>query len=169
MSVAYVIQWSLLGSYICFITTQLTTVDVFIAEDTVQLVGTKLQLWVRSIAPELSNWFVLPLCTVLCSSLNMHLQQVSLVSRSWSLVGTCDLQQDSLLQCSRQLERFYIWDRSTVTKRKILKIKVVSHTFVFKMCDDFSRGSIPLLRLPGFSVATWDKYQLEKKFTLVAG
>ena len=32
MSVAYVIRWPLLGSYVCFITTRLTTVDRFITE-----------------------------------------------------------------------------------------------------------------------------------------
>ena len=46
MLVAYVIWWSLLGSYICLITTWLTAVDVFIAENTVQLVDTKLMLLV---------------------------------------------------------------------------------------------------------------------------
>ena len=51
MSVAYVIWWSLLGSYVCLITTQLITVDVFIAVNTVQLVGTKLLLLVGSVAP----------------------------------------------------------------------------------------------------------------------
>ena len=39
-------------------------------------------------------------CTVLCSSLNMGLRQVSLVRRSGSLVGAHDLWWGSLLQCS---------------------------------------------------------------------
>ena len=47
-------------------------------------------------------------CTVLCSSLNMCLLQVSLVDRSGSLVGAHDLCWGSLLWCSRQLEQFYI-------------------------------------------------------------
>ena len=51
MSVAYVIRLSLLGSYVCLITTRLATVDIFIAKNTVQLVDTKLLLLVGSAAP----------------------------------------------------------------------------------------------------------------------
>ena len=40
----YVIWRSLLGSYVCLITTRLTTVDIFIAKVAVQVVGTKLLL-----------------------------------------------------------------------------------------------------------------------------
>ena len=47
-------------------------------------------------------------CTVLCSSLNMCLLQVSLVDRSGSMVGAHDLLWGSLLWCSQQLEWFYI-------------------------------------------------------------
>ena len=42
----------------------------------------------------------------------MHLGQVSLVSRSWSLVGARDLQLGLLLQCIRQSNGSIFWDRS---------------------------------------------------------
>ena len=42
------------------------------------------------------------LCSVLCSTLNIHLWQVSLVGGSRSLVGACGLQLGFLLQCIQQ-------------------------------------------------------------------
>ena len=44
--------------------------------------------------------------------LNMHLEQVSLVGGSWSLVGACDLWLGLLLQCIRQSSGSIFWDRS---------------------------------------------------------
>ena len=55
----------------------------------------------------------LSLSTLYCVGfLNMCLWQVSLVGRSWSLVGACDLQLGLLLQCIRQSNGSIFRDRS---------------------------------------------------------
>ena len=133
MSVAYVIRWSLLGSYVCFITTQLTTVGRFI---TVILYTCRYQTTTTTKAVShlmlsfsktltLTSTSRLTLYTVLCSFLNMCLEQVSLVGRSWSLVGACDLWLGFLLQCIRQSNGSIFWDHSPITKRLVHAIAIV--------------------------------------------
>ena len=117
MLVAYVIRWSLLGSYICLITTQWTTVVVFIAEETVQLVDTKLLLLVGKCGScsELWLWTVYyERLTVDSKLLHCTVQFLKYVPVAgiigwwvWE-PGILDLRWGSLLQCSRQLEWAYI-------------------------------------------------------------
>ena len=93
-NLAYVIQWSLCGFYVCVTTTSLITVDMYIAEIAAQIVHTKLLLQVGSTVLNLwaltltifnsKNWTCR---TVLWSTFNMHLWQVSLAGDSGSLIG----------------------------------------------------------------------------------
>ena len=106
MSVAY--MWSGdLCSYVCFITTQLTTVDSFI---TVILYNLSLPNYCYYYN---SSWYWdCTVCTVLCSILNMCLWQVSLVwwvlEPGWCSWPTVRL----LLQCIRLSNGSIFWDRS---------------------------------------------------------
>ena len=100
--VAYAIRWSLLGSYVYFTTTCLFPVDIYIycCECCTTSTATSRKCGALPFTLKL-NWEAQELealCTVLCSTLNMHLGQISLAVSSgypqpsvWLLLG-CRLQ-----------------------------------------------------------------------------
>ena len=94
----------------------MTTVDVFIAANTVQLVVTKLHV----LAPKnstLSSALLLSTlsCTVLCSFLNTRLWQVSLAFGSGNLVGAGDLWWGFCSNVAESSNGSIFWNRSFVT------------------------------------------------------
>ena len=134
-------MWSLLGSYVCFITTRLTTVDRFITVILYNLLipiycylrGASLARLTASVTYILT--LTLTLCTVLCRFLNTHLWQVSLVSRSWSLIDARDLQLGLLLQCIRQSNGSIFRDRSMLNSRVTLYRNKLSCRHKTQWCE----------------------------------
>ena len=131
------IWWSLLGSYVCLITTQWTTVDVFIAEDIVQLVDAKLLLLVGEHDSWLTNYSRLRLMLKLLlkskSSLHSTVQFLKYVPAAsiigWQVrePGIHDLWWGSLLQCSWQLEQAYILGPFKQTRCHLKVINRICH------------------------------------------
>ena len=90
----YRIRWSLLGSYACFTTTSLATVDTYLLLRlcTTCRYQTTATCWEWELGLELmcvpkSTHQLGNSCTVLCRALNMRLWQVSLAGQSGSLIG----------------------------------------------------------------------------------